>query len=214
LNERLGKASFWCWLIGFYLAFMPLYWLGLLGATRRMQHYAETGWQPLMLVALGGALLILAGIALTGLQLFVSIRDREALRDRTGDPWQGRTLEWSTASPPPSWNFALLPQVHGTDAYWGMKQAGRGRDSTRPAGQPRYEAIEMPRHTPVGVFIAFFSVIAGFALIWHIWWLAIVGLIGVAAAALAHAWSMEREVEIPADEIAAFERARPRGDGA
>jgi len=211
LNERLGKASFWCWLIGFYLAFMPLYALGLMGATRRMQHYDNAAWQPLMLVAMVGALVILAGIALIILQLLVSIRDRAALSDRTGDPWQGRTLEWSTASPPPPWNFALLPQVRGTDAYWGMKA---GRDSARPAAQPRYEAIEMPRHTPVGVFIAFFSVIAGFALIWHIWWMAILGLIGIAGSGLVHSWSMEREEIIPADEIAAFERAHPRGDRA
>ena len=70
LHEGLGKAAFWCWLVGFYLAFMPLYALGLMGATRRMQHYHETGWQPLMLVAMAGALVILAGIALTGLQLY------------------------------------------------------------------------------------------------------------------------------------------------
>jgi cytochrome o ubiquinol oxidase subunit 1 len=211
LNERLGKASFWCWLIGFYLAFMPLYALGLMGATRRMQHYDNAAWQPLMLVAMVGALVILAGIALIILQLLVSIRDRAALSDRTGDPWQGRTLEWSTASPPPPWNFALLPQVRGTDAYWSMKA---GRDGARPAPQPRYEAIEMPRPTPVGVFIAFFSVIAGFALIWHIWWMAILGLIGIAGSGLVHSWSMEREEIIPADEIAAFERAHPRGDRA
>jgi cytochrome o ubiquinol oxidase subunit I len=211
LNERLGKASFWCWLIGFYLAFMPLYALGLMGATRRMQHYDNAAWQPLMLVAMVGALVILAGIALIILQLLVSIRDRAALSDRTGDPWQGRTLEWSTASPPPPWNFALLPQVRGTDAYWSMKA---GRDGARPAPQPRYEAIEMPRPTPVGVFIAFFSVIAGFALIWHIWWMAILGLIGIAGSGLVHSWSMEREEIIPADEIAAFERVHPRGDRA
>jgi cytochrome o ubiquinol oxidase subunit 1 len=209
LNERLGKASFWCWLIGFYLAFMPLYALGLLGATRRMQHYDNVAWQPFMLVAMVGALMILAGIVLIIVQLLVSIRDRAALVDRTGDPWQGRTLEWSTASPPPPWNFAILPQVTGTDAYWAMKQA-------RPAAPARYEAIEMPRHTPVGVFIALFSVIAGFALIWHIWWMAILGLIGIAAAGIAHAWSMEREEMVPADELAAFEQARAaaRGDRA
>ena len=111
LNERLGKAVFWCWFFGFYLAFMPLYVLGLMGATRRMQHYSNTHWQPLMLVALAGALLILLGIALTGVQLAVSIHQRECNRDVTGDPWNGRTLEWSTPSPPPAWNFANLPQV-------------------------------------------------------------------------------------------------------
>ena len=211
LNERLGKASFWCWLIGFYLAFMPLYALGLMGATRRMQHYDNTEWQPLMLVAMLGALVILTGIVLVIVQLVVSIRDRAALADRTGDPWQGRTLEWSTASPPPPWNFAVLPQVQGTDAYWAMKEAGRV--ATQPAAQPRYEPIEVPRNTPVGVILAFFAVILGFSLIWQIWWLVIVGLIGMAGAAVSHAWSMEREMAIPADEIAAFERARAQQPG-
>jgi cytochrome o ubiquinol oxidase subunit I len=206
LHEGLGKASFWCWLIGFYLAFMPLYALGLMGATRRMQHYDNVAWQPLMLVAMAGALLILTGILLVIVQLVVSIRNRAALADRTGDPWQGRTLEWSTASPPPPWNFAVLPQVQGTDAYWAMKQAGRA--AAQSAAQPRYEPIEVPRNTPVGVILAFFAVILGFSLIWHIWWLVIVGLIGMAGAGLSHAWSMEREMVIPADEIAAFERAR------
>jgi cytochrome o ubiquinol oxidase subunit 1 len=209
LNERLGKASFWCWLIGFYLAFMPLYALGLMGATRRMQHYDNVQWQPLMLVAMLGALVILTGIALIIVQLLVSIRDRAKLADRTGDPWQGRTLEWSTASPPPPWNFALLPQVRGTDAHWAMKQAGRA--TAQPATPGNYEPLEMPRNTPVGVILAFFSVIAGFALIWHIWWLVIIGLIGLAVTALNHAWAVDREMVIPVDEVAAFERARAQG---
>jgi cytochrome o ubiquinol oxidase subunit 1 len=210
LNERLGKAAFWCWLIGFYLAFMPLYALGLLGATRRMQHYDNVAWQPFMLVALLGALVILAGIALIILQLYVSIRDRAKLADRTGDPWQGRTLEWSTASPPPPWNFAVLPQVGGTDAFWAAKQAGRTTPSAVP---PEYEPIEIPRNTPVGFILAFFAVITGFALIWYIWWLVIVGLIGLVATALSHFWSTDREMVIPADEIAAFERARAQQAG-
>src|SRR4051812_19198333 len=144
LDERLGKAAFWCWLIGFYLAFMPLYALGLMGATRRMQHYAEIEWQPLMWVAMAGALVILAGIVLVGLQLFVSIRNREALRDRTGDPWNGRTLEWSIPSPPPPWNFSVLPHVEGTDAYWGMKQAGR-----QAAAEARHDSLQGQRHEAI-----------------------------------------------------------------
>jgi cytochrome o ubiquinol oxidase subunit 1 len=204
LDERLGKAAFWCWLGGFYLAFMPLYALGLMGATRRMQHYAETEWRPLMLVAMAGALLILAGIVLLVLQLYVSIRDRAARRDATGDPWNGRTLEWSMPSPPPPWNFAVLPQVQGADAYWNMKQAGQ-----QAARQIPYETIHVPRNSAVGVAIAFFTSIGGFALVWHIWWLAILGFVGLLVAALSHGWIIDREIEIPPERLAALERERP-----
>jgi cytochrome o ubiquinol oxidase subunit 1 len=209
LDERLGKAIFWCWFVGFYLAFMPLYVLGLMGATRRMQHYSDVGWRPLMLVALAGAIVILAGVALTIVQLVVSVRTRDRRRDETGDPWGGRTLEWSTASPPPPWNFATPPEVDGEDAYWEMKRRAREEDAV----EPRPGAIMMPRNSPIGVVVAFFAVVAGFALIWHIWWMAILGLAGIAGASLVHAWRVSGEVEIPAETILAFAEAR-QGRGA
>src|SRR6202048_25489 len=170
LDRRLGALSFWCWLIGFYGAVMPLYALGLMGMTRRMQHYADLSWHPYLIVAEVGAVIILVGIVATIAQLVVSIRRREQHRDRTGDPWNGRTLEWSTASPPPSYNFAVLPEVESLDAFWVMKQRG-----------PRvpvehYDSIEVPSNSPNGFVTAFFAVVMGFALIWHIWWLAILGL--------------------------------------
>jgi cytochrome o ubiquinol oxidase subunit 1 len=203
LNERLGKAVFWCWFLGFYLAFVPLYALGLMGATRRMQHYPDTHWQPLMLVALAGAVVILLGIALTAVQLAVSIRQRHANRDRTGDPWNGRTLEWSIPSPPPAWNFTRLPDVERTDAYWHAKEEGVGRQ-VPPSS---LVDLHIPRNTPVGVFLAFFAVIAGFALIWRIDWLAVVGLVGAVVVVLREYWKTERERIVSAEEVAAFERA-------
>jgi cytochrome o ubiquinol oxidase subunit 1 len=202
LDERFGKASFWCWLVGFYLAFTPLYVLGLMGMTRRLQHISDPGWQPLLLVAEAGAVVIMCGILCQIAQLYVSIRTRESRRDLTGDPWNGRTLEWATASPPPSYNFAVLPQVETIDAFWEMKQRG-----SAPV-EPSYEPIEVPRNSATGIVIAFFASAAGFALIWHIWWMAVVGLIGAAITLLAFGWSEDREREIPAPEMAQMERAR------
>src|ERR1700733_6988208 len=199
LDERLGHASFWCWLIGFYLAFMPLYLLGLMGMTRRLEHVPEPSWQPLLLVAEGGAVIILCVIACQIAQLYVSIRSRHQRRDLTGDPWNGRTLEWSTSSPPPAYNFAVLPKVETVDAFWHMKQT---HQSTAKSG---YEAIEMPRNSPAGFIIAFFAVVMGFSLIWQIWWLAILGFLAAATTVLIAGWSIEREHEISAAELAQME---------
>src|ERR1700710_2403860 len=143
LHEGLGQAAFWCWLIGFYVAFMPLYVLGLLGMTRRMQHYDVREWRPWLIVAACGAILIMCGIALEIVQLVVSIRQREQLRDQTGDPWDGRSLEWATASPPPAFNFAFLPEVSGEDAWWDLKRRTNGQ--TAPNETPEYRASGTPR---------------------------------------------------------------------
>jgi cytochrome o ubiquinol oxidase subunit 1 len=201
LDERLGKASFWCWFFGFYLAFTPLYALGLMGMTRRLQHIPDPSWQPLLLVAEVGALVIFCGILCQAAQLYVSIRRRVRHLDLTGDPWDGRTLEWSTASPPPAYNFAVLPTVETIDAFWHMKHTGR------PPRASAYEAIEMPRNSPAGFITAFFATIMGFSLIWQIWWLAILGFLAAAIVVLIAAWSIEREHEISADEVAQMERA-------
>jgi cytochrome o ubiquinol oxidase subunit I len=212
LNEALGKCVFWCWFIGFYLAFMPLYALGLMGATRRMQHYADPHWQPFMLVALSGAVLILLGIGLTGLQLAVSIRQRGWHRDKTGDPWDGRTLEWSIPSPPPKWNFGSLPLVERTDAFWTEKL--RLREGKHPPTLTSHPGLEVPRNIPVGFFIAVFAVILGFSLIWRIWWLVILGLAGLLTTALIQAWHLNRDSRIPGEEITAFERRHARATSA
>jgi cytochrome o ubiquinol oxidase subunit I len=211
LHDGLGKAAFWCWIIGFYVAFMPLYVLGLDGMTRRMQHYDVAAWRPWLLVAAGGAAIILAGIILQVAQLAVSIRRRDALRDETGDPWDGRSLEWSTSSPPPSFNFAVLPHVEGLDAYWSMKQ--RARRQAKLGEEPAYAAIEMPRNSPTGFICAFFATFMGFALIWHIWWMVALAALGAYATFVVFAWRDRVEYSIPADVVARIDRANRSARG-
>ena len=175
---------------------------------RRLQHSDVLAWQPWLLLAEVGAVVILVGIACQIVQLVVSIRDREELRDTTGDPWNGRTLEWSTASPPPAWNFAVLPRVDGLDAFWAHKQRVLAKQEL-PVRQHAYQPIEVPKNSPVGFVTAFFAVVTGFALIWHIWWMAGFGIIGAAVTLLAFMFRTKDEVEIPADEVGLFDRAHP-----
>jgi cytochrome o ubiquinol oxidase subunit 1 len=207
LDEGWGKAAFWCWFIGFHLAFIPLYVVGLMGMTRRMQHYDVLAWRPWLLVAAAGAVVILAGIVCQITQFVVSFRARAQLRDQTGDPWDGRTLEWSTVSPPPAWNFAVLPRVSERDAYWVSKKLARAKRA-QSARSPAYEPIEMPENSPTGFVTAFFAVVTGFALIWHIWWMAIVGLFGAFVTLLVFAFRERDEFEVPAATIAEFDRGK------
>jgi cytochrome o ubiquinol oxidase subunit 1 len=204
LDEKWGKRAFWCWFIGFHLAFMPLYVVGLHGMTRRMQHYDDVAWQPYLVVAAIGAGIILLGILCQAIQLVVSIRNREQARDLTGDPWNGRTLEWATASPPPAWNFAVLPQVADKDAFWLAKRQPK-------APQSGYRAIELPKSTPLGFAMAFVASVGGFALIWHIWWLALVSLAGAFIAVLAFTFRKHDEIEVHAVELEQFDRDHPVG---
>src|SRR6201994_3999192 len=204
LHEGLGKAAFWFWLVGFYVAFMPLYAVGFLGMTRRMQHYDIAEWRPWMMIAGVGAIIVLIGILCQIAQLVVSIRNRDELRDYTGDPWDGRSLEWATASPPPVFNFAFLPDVRGEDAYWSQKALAKQGEKVE---QRQYEPIEMPRNSPTGFICAFFATVMGFALIWHIWWMVIAGFVGAFATFVVFAWRDHDEYQIPADEVARIDRA-------
>ena len=170
LNERLGRYAFWCWFIGFLLAFIPLYILGIMGATRRLDHYDPSmGWQQLFIVAAVGVGLVMLGIGFQLLQFVVSIRQRHQNMDVTGDPWDGRTLEWSTKSPPPAYNFAVIPEVTRRDEYW--------YDKRKKSTEVEYQSIKVPKNTPVPLFIALAAFSFGFGMIWHIWWL--VGLSGL-----------------------------------
>lgn len=203
LVEKLGKASFWCWIIGFFTAFMPLYVLGFLGMTRRMNSYNNPEWVPWLYVAAFGAVIIACGIALNLIQLGWSIYKRNENRDLTGDPWDGRTLEWSTSSPAPFYNFAHLPVVNGLDQHWRDKKAGTAYQ--RPT---HYEDIHMPRNTSIGVFMGAFSIVLGFGMIWHIWWMAIVGLVGMVGSYIVRTFDEDTDYYVPAAEVERIENAR------
>lgn len=204
LNQFWGKVSFWSWVVGFYLAFMPLYILGLMGVTRRMRYFDDPNLQVWFVIAAIGAALIAVGIGAFLLQIFVSIRNREALTDHTGDPWGGRTLEWSTSSPPPEYNFAFTPIIHDLDAWYDMKDRKYARPTTG------FKAIHMPRGTGTGVFLAGLSVAFGFGMIWYMWWLAGLALVGIFATAILHTFNYKRDYHIPVEEVIATEAARTR----
>ncbi|WP_436642433.1 cytochrome o ubiquinol oxidase subunit I [Microbaculum sp. FT89] len=205
LDDTWGRRAFWAWIVGFYLAFMPLYALGFMGMPRRMEHYDMAAWQPWLVVAAAGAFLILIGIGCLIMQLYVSIRNRAALADTTGDPWDGRTLEWATASPPAPYNFARIPVVHDRDELTWRK--------ANPAEATRDDIaseIEMPDNTGAGVVIGVVAGVFGFAMVWHIWWLAAVSALLILAVVVARSFNDDGEHRLSADDIAT---AETRGSG-
>ena len=204
LDKFWGKMTFWFWVVGFYFAFMPLYVLGLMGVTRRQNHFDDPSLQIWFVIAAIGAVLITIGIASLLTQFVVSFRNREALRDTTGDPWEGRTLEWSTSSPPPAYNFAFTPMVHDFDAWTDMKHRGYARPLEG------YKPIHMPKSTAAGVVLAALSFIFGFAMIWYIWWLAALSFLALIATAIGHTFDYGRDFTIPADEVVRTEAQRTR----
>ena len=205
LHEGWGRLSAYLTIAGVYAVFAPLYVVGLEGMTRRLQHYDVPEWRSWMIISVIGVLIALAGVVAQIITLYVSIRDRDSLRDLVGDPWDGRTLEWSMSSPPPEFNFAVLPHVDHDEYYWRQKQAAARRKALPE--EPHYVDIEMPRNSPTGFVTAFFATIMGFALIWHIWWLVVVAFVGAYATFVGFAWRDHDEHTIPAETVARIDRA-------
>ncbi len=205
LREDWGKRVFWCWLIGFYLAFFPLYILGFMGMPRRLAYYANPAWHPLLLIAAVGTAIIALGILFSVVQLVISIKDRQALSDPTGDPWDGRTLEWLTSSPPPAYNFATIPVVEDLDAFTDMKE--KGIAYRRPE---QYHDIEMPKNAPHGLILGGLAFLFGFAVIWWIWWLAALTFLGMLTTVIARASDDDIHYVIPAAEVERLENERYR----
>ena len=202
LDEFWGKVSFWFWLTGFWFAFAPLYVLGLMGVTRRVQHFDDPSLQIWFVIAAFGAFLILLGIASFGVTLLVSFLKRDQLRDTTGDPWGGRTLEWATSSPPPDYNFAFTPVIHDHDAWWDMKKRGYARPLTG------FKPIHMPKNTATGLILGVLSIVFSFAMIWYIWWLAAFSFLVIAVVTIGHTFNYNRDFYIPADEVIRTEGQR------
>ncbi len=207
LNERIGRQAFWCWIIGFCLSFIPMYILGMMGATRRLDHYdASTGWQPLFILMLIGGIVIMIGVGLQLAQILASFIQNRRLRDTTGDPWDGRTLEWATTSPPQFYNFTTIPHVTSRDQFW--------KDKERGLGETKYEDIYIPKNTATGIYISIFAFLIGFAFVWEIVWLAVVSMIGVIVVFIARTFNEEPEYMISAQEVQKLEEARKKKDHA
>jgi cytochrome o ubiquinol oxidase subunit 1 len=204
LDRAWGVRSFWLWSIGFWVAFTPPYILGFMGVTRRLSHFDDPSIHWLFQISLGGTLMIAAGIACMLMQFYVSIRDRKQLRDVTGDPWNGRTLEWSTSSPPPDYNFAFTPVVHDNDTFADMKKAGYRRPLKG------YVPIHMPANTWAGPVIPAVTFVLGFGIIWHMWALVALSFVATIAVTIYHTFNYKRDYYIPAEEVARTEEAHTR----
>jgi cytochrome o ubiquinol oxidase subunit 1 len=202
LDRKWGLVSFWCWVVGFWVAFAPLYVLGFMGVTRRMRVFDDPAYHIWFVIAAVGVVIIAVGILAMLIQFAVSIINRDKLRDETGDPWDGRTLEWATSSPPPAYNFAKTPIIHDTDSWADMKKRGYERPTKG------FEAIHMPSNTGAGLIISVLAGICGMALIWYIWWLAAASFVAVIAVAIAHTFNYRRDYYIPVEEVVATEDAR------
>ena len=201
LNERLGKWSFACWVIGFYLAFMPLYMLGFMGMTRRMNQYDNPAWTPYLIAAFIGALFVFAGIILMLVQIYVSVRDRKRNLDLTGDPWNARTLEWATPSPPPFYNFAVVPKADELDAFHEAKKRGL------PPPPKKYAPIHMPKNTGVPLVLNIWILVLCFALVWHIWWMAAASFIAMIVTLIVRSYDEDVDYYVSSDEVARTEAA-------
>ncbi len=201
LNERIGKYAFWTWFIGFLVSFTPLFILGFMGATRRIEHYdASTGWQYLFMVSLVGVLIIACAVGLQILQLIVSIWQRKQNLDLSGDPWNGRSLEWATSSPPPFYNFAVIPQVTSRDAFWEMKKSGKNKAPIK------YEDLELPKNTPMGIYLSAFIFLFGLAMVWHATLFIIIGLIGTISCIIIRTFDDNSEYTLTAAEVEKIEK--------
>lgn len=204
LNEKWGKASFWFWFFGFYFSFMPLYILGFMGMTRRLSTYNNPEWEPYLTIAFFGSILVALGIVCFVMQIVFGFLQRNNNIDYTGDAWvNGRTFEWAISSPPPFYNFAYLPQGEGIDRFWADKENGVAY--VRPE---KYEDIHMPTNRVAGFGMAILLSIMGFALIWHIWWLAIAALAGTIIGLIRASFNQNVDYYVPAAEVERIENER------
>ena len=201
LNEKWGRVAFGCWVVGFYLAFMPLYLLGAAGMARRTQEIFEPAFRPWLFVAGLGALVLLCGLVSMIVQLYFSIRDRRANGVFVGDPWDGRSLEWSTSAPPPEYNYAILPRVNDRDPFYDAK-----RKDAHYSPHALYGFIAVPKNSMTGPLLGLVGTTSAFGLVWHMWWLAIIGAVGVVITVISRSFCRDVHRVIAADEVERTEK--------
>jgi cytochrome aa3-600 menaquinol oxidase subunit I len=194
LNEKIGKWAFWFVTIGFVLAFFPMYISGLDGQARRMYTYsAETGFGPYNFISFIGAFLMAVGFILIVYTIYYSIRHES--RDISDDPWDARSLEWATHNPVPEYNFAIIPQVNSTEAFWDYKKKGH------QLFKGEYEKIHMPNNTGGPFIMACIFFVLGFAMVFAMWPLAIISTITILVCLAYRSFEIDEGHYISVEEI-------------
>jgi len=211
LNEKIGKYTFLFWIVGFFVAFMPIYILGSMGMTRRLYHYdANTGFQPMLVVACIGAMVIGIGLIFQALQITYSIHNKTSSPNhiKKRDPWNGRTLEWSTSSPPKIYNFPYTPIVDSIDAFWKQKRKKLNIQNEKRGNTLLYTNIYMPKRSCMGFLIGIFSFFFGFSMVWHIWWLAIFSISCISLFIIKRSLQSRTEINLNIEDIKLMESSK------
>ncbi|WMC18842.1 MAG: cytochrome o ubiquinol oxidase subunit I [Enterobacteriaceae bacterium PSpicST2] len=200
LNEKWGIRAFWYWIFGLFIAFLPLYALGFMGMTRRLSQNINLNFHTLLTISTIGTIIILIGIICQVIQFYISIHNKKKNLDITGDPWNGRTLEWFTSSPPKIYNFAIIPKVKNIDAFWDIKNKKLNYKNKE------YKSIKIPNNSCIGLIISIFTLIFGFSMVWYIWWLSIICIISIILILIIKSFNIIEHYEISNDNIIKNER--------
>ena len=207
LDERIGKRAFWFFSAGTVVLFGSMYALGFMGMPRRIDYIPFVSWRPLLMSEEAGIFLFLIAAYYMIKQMYVSIRDRAQHRVTGPDPWRtARSLEWLTHCPVPFYNFALLPHINSRDEWAWRRQ--NGLVNLRP---DHYEDIHLPNNTFVPMLLGALAFGLGFGMVWRMYWLAGLSLLGIVVAVIARSFEPDSGHTIPGVRIREIEETLPEG---